>query len=175
MTVMEAIRRRRSIRAYDSRPIPGEVLEQVLEALRMAPSACNNQPWKFVVVTDANLRKQLVDASRGQKFVGEAPVVLVGVGFPAQAYQHMGGYGNSVDVDLAIALDHLMLAAAEQGLGTCWIGAFSEEDVKRVLNVPADAKVVALTPLGYPKDPRALEPKDKSRKPPAEVFVREQF
>jgi len=175
MTVLEVIRRRRSVRAYEGRAIPAQVMERMCEALRLAPSACNNQPWKFVIVTNAEIRKQLVGACRGQKYVAEAPVVIVGVGYPAQAYQHMGGYGNSTDVDIAIAFDHLTLAAAEEGLGTCWVGAFSEAEVKRVLNVPAEAKVVALIPLGYPKDPGVFDGKEKPRKAPGDIFVHEKF
>jgi len=175
MTVLDAIRKRRSVRAYDGRALPDDVMQRMCDALRLAPSACNNQPWQFVIVTNEDARKQLAEASGGQTFIGEAPVIVVGVGHPDRAYQHMGGSGNSVDVDLAIALDHLTLAAVEEGLGTCWIGAFDEGAVKRVLNIPAAAKVVALTPLGYPKDPGILGGKEPKRKSPGEVFVRERF
>src|SRR5512143_3549214 len=119
MDVMEAIRIRRSVRKYQSTPIPADVMNRMLDALRLAPSACNYQPWRFIVVNDVIQRERLVAACRNQTFIGQAPVVIVGCGFPAKAYQRMGGAGNSVDIDLAIAFDHLTLAAAEAGLGTC--------------------------------------------------------
>ena len=176
MDVMEAIRNRRSVRRYSPEPIPDDVLDAMCEALRLAPSACNNQPWRFIIVTDAETRHALAKAARNQVFVAEAPVVVVGVGFPAMAYKSMGGYGNSVDVDLAIAIDHLTLAAVEAGLGTCWVGAFVEEEVKRLLGIPADAKVVAMTPLGYPASPDLIHPVPEGRRRPADdVIVKERL
>jgi len=150
MDIYEAIRTRRSVRSYKSDPIPEDVLSRVLEAMRLAPSGCNAQPWKFIIVRDEELRKQLVGACRGQTFVGEAPVIIVGCGWEDKAYPSMGGYWNSLPVDIAIALDHLSLAAASEGLGTCWIGAFDEGEVKRILGIPNDVRVISLMTLGYP-------------------------
>jgi nitroreductase len=164
MSVPDIIRIRRSVRKYKSDPIPDELLDQMLEALRLAPSACNYQPWRFIVVRDRATREAVAHASRDQMFIAQAPVVIVGCGFPDKAFQRMGGYGNSIDLDLAIALDHLMLAAAEAGLGTCWIGAFDEQAVKDILGVPEDAKVVALTPLGYPAEPGLIHPVEPGRR-----------
>ena len=176
MNVLEAIRNRRSVRAYDSRPIPAEVMGRMRDSLRLAPSAKNGQPWKFVIVSDPKMKTALVGAANNQSFIAEAPVIVIGVGFPERAYNRMGGAYNSVDVDIAIALDHLTLAAAAEGLGTCWIGAFDERRVKSLINAPADSKVVALTPLGYPARPGLLEPTGAGRrKPEAEVFVYEKF
>ncbi len=176
MTVMEAIRRRRSVRQYQGRAIPEPVLEEVTEALRLAPSACNHQPWRFVLVTEAGLRAQLARACSNQRFIAEAPVVVVGCAFPEAAYPRMGGYWNSCEVDVAIALDHLMLAAAEVGLGTCWIGAFDEAQVKGVLGIPEGTKVVALTPLGYPEHQGMLEPATPgARKPRAQILSLNRF
>ncbi|MCK4341694.1 MAG: nitroreductase family protein [Phycisphaerae bacterium] len=171
MDVLAAIRTRRSVRSYSSRPIPARVLARMKQALRWAPSACNMQPWRFVFVTDAELRRQVAQAAYDQLWMSVAPVTVVGCGLPGQAYKKMGGYGNSVDVDVAIALDHLTLAAVAAGLGTCWIGAFDEKQVKRVLDVPRHVKVVAMTPLGYPASPDLNTPLSESkRKPEAEVF-----
>ena len=176
MDVMDAIRRRRSVRKYSERPIAEDVLARMCQAMRLAPSACNNQPWRFVVVTDETLRRSLAAASHGQAFIAEAPVVVVGVGLPDRAYRHMGGRGNSADVDVAIALDHLTLAAVAEGLGTCWIGAFNEEAVKKLLSVPPGAKVVALTPLGYPASPALIHPEEPPRREPdGAVIVKERF
>lgn len=152
MDIYQAIQERHSVRAYKPDSIPGAVLQRVLDAMRLAPSACNNQPWMFVIVRDGAMRGRLVDACRGQKFVGEAPVVVAACGWEERAYPRMGGFWNSLAVDIAIAFDHLMLAAAAEGLGTCWIGAFEEEAVKEILGVPEGVRVIALTPIGFPSD-----------------------
>ncbi|MEN6626927.1 MAG: nitroreductase family protein [Candidatus Sumerlaeia bacterium] len=152
MDVMEAIRKRRSVRDYEPRPIPREVLESVTEALRLAPSACNFQPWRFVIVTDPDVRGRLAAACRNQRFIAEAPVIVAGCALTDESYTRMGGYWNSCDIDVAIALDHLTLAAAGAGLGTCWIGAFSEKDVKEVLGIPKNAKPIGLIVMGYPRE-----------------------
>ncbi|MCX7806022.1 MAG: nitroreductase family protein [Planctomycetota bacterium] len=176
MDVMEAIRKRRSVRKYSPEPIPDDVLAAMKEAIRLAPSACNNQPWRFIFVTDERLRKELAAASFDQHFVAGAPVIVVGCGIPAEAYKHMGGYGNSADVDVTIALDHLTLAAAAAGLGTCWIGAFDERRVRELLDIPPSVRVVALTPLGYPADsPPAGKAGAKKRKPPEEIFFQNRY
>jgi nitroreductase len=171
MKVLDAIRTRRSVRSYAAKPIPAAVMEQMRQALRLAPSACNIQPWHFIFVADAALRRELARAANGQMWMAEAPVIVVGCGFPEQAYKRMGGYGNSVDLDLAIALDHLTLAAVAEGLGTCWIGAFDEAKVKGLLNVPKPVKVVAMTPLGYPSSADLNHPVEHGqRKAEADVF-----
>jgi len=176
MDVLDAIRLRRSVRAYDARPIPADVLDRMKVALRCAPSACNYQPWRFVFVTDPALRQEVAQASHDQLWMAGAPVTIVGCGLPREAYQHMGGSGNSVDIDVAIALDHLTLAAVAEGLGTCWIGAFDEAAIKQLLAVPHNAKVVALTPLGYPASDDLIHPLDETlRKPPEEVFSTNRF
>jgi nitroreductase len=171
MDVLQAIKTRRSIKSYSSRPIPDDVMERMHEALRFAPSACNLQPWRFVFVTDAGLRRELARAAHDQHFMAEAPVIVVGCGLPKQAFQAMGGQGDSADVDVAIALDHLTLAAVADGLGTCWIGAFEEEKVKHLLAVPDHAKVVAMTPLGYPTSAELIHPATETdRKVAGEIF-----
>ena len=176
MTVMDAIRSRRSVRSYSPKPVPPAVLDKMLEALRLAPSACNYQPWRFIFVTDEVMRQKLAATAGEQHFIAEAPLLVVGVGLPGNAYKKMGGHGNSVDVDVAIALDHLTLAAVEEGLGTCWIGAFREKDVKALLHIPPEAKVVALTPLGYPASADLIRPvQDGRRKLPQEVIAQERF
>jgi nitroreductase len=126
------------------------------DALRLAPSACNFQPWKFIWVQDGDLRRRVAEAANNQEWMADAPCIVVGCGRADDAYKKMGGDGSSIDVDLAIALDHLTLAAAAEGLGTCWIGAFNQAAVKELLSVPLDVKVVALTPLGRPAAPEAF-------------------
>lgn len=168
MDVLDAIRMRRSVRSYAARPIPAATLERMRAALRSAPSACNFQPWHFIFVQDDGLRRAVAQASNDQFWMADAPVIVVGCGLPDQAYQHMGGQGSSVDIDVAIALDHLTLAAVADGLGTCWIGAFDEQRVKRLLAIPASVKVVALTPLGFPAAPDLNAPLEEGRRRPAE-------
>ena len=175
MDVMEAIRKRRSVRSYASTPIPEGVMRRMRQALRFAPSACNYQPWHFILVEDEQMRRDLAHAAKDQTFVGTAPVVVVACGFPDKAGK-IGGWGGTVDIDVAIALDHLTLAAADAGLGTCWIGAFGEDEVKALLDVPEDVKVVALTPLGYPASPELISAVDEGqRKAESEIFSVNRF
>jgi len=148
MDVMECIRSRRSVRSYEDREVEEEKLQQVLEAGRLAPSANNRQEWKFVVVRDRDLRGRLADAACGQAFVGEAPVVIAACAVETDRTMTCGHPAHVVD--LAIALDHMALAARSLGLGTCWIGAFHQDKVKEVLGIPDAVQVIELMPLGYP-------------------------
>jgi nitroreductase len=167
MELMEAIRQRRSIRKYLPDPVSDEDLDVVLEAARLAPTAANKQPFKIIVVKDGALREKLVPACKGQKFVAEAPIVLVGCAMEDQAYQSQGGYMNTFAVDTTIVFDHVTLAAWDRGLGTCWIGAFEEGMVREALGIPADVRVVCLTPLGKP----AETPEARGRKSLEELVV----
>jgi nitroreductase len=173
MDTIECIRKRRSVRKYKSDPIPAAVLREMLEVLRVAPSAANRQPWKFLVVQDEAKRKEMVEVCGGQKFLAEAPVVIIGCGYPKEAWHGMGGdkSATSVDVDLAIALDHLTLAAASRGLGTCWVEAFRESCMKKLFDIPEEVKVVALTPLGYPAEENALHEIGAGARKPLEAVV----
>ncbi len=157
MALLRQIRERYSVRSYRERPVEPAKLAAVLEAARLAPSARNCQEWRFVVVRDAARRKQLAAAANNQAFVGEAPVVIAACGINP-AYTMRCGQ-PAYPINLAIALDHLTLQAVEEGLGTCWIGSFYEDQVKRILDIPADARVVELLTLGYPRD----TPKPKIR------------
>lgn len=169
MNTHEVIKKRRSVRAYTSEEVPEEKLQRILEAARMAPSASNRQQYKFVVVREPEKRKQLAEAAAGQNFVGEAPVVLVAVSLNPERI--MSCQVPAYAVDLAIAVDHITLAAVEEGLGTCWIGAFSQQEVKEILNIPTSYKVVALLPLGFPAD----SPGSKVRKSLEELICYETF
>jgi len=169
MELKEAIERRQSIRAYEDKPVPEEKLKKVLEAARLAPSASNRQPWKFVVVRESKRRQELARAANGQTFVGEAPIVIAAV---ATRVEHIMACGvPSHPVDLAIAVDHMTLAAIDEGLGTCWIGAFSQEKVKEILRIPEKYRVVALLPLGFPREEKEM----KLRKPLEEIVCYETF
>lgn len=163
MDVMDAIRKRRSVRGYLDREVEHEKLKAVLEAGRLAPSAHNGQEWKFVVVKDKSLREKLSKAARGQKFVAEAPVVIAACAVETDKVMSCGQ--TAYPIDLAIAVDHMTLKAVEEGLGTCWVGAFYEEQVKPVLGIPEDVRVVVLLPLGY----SSVEPGGSNRKPLEEI------
>ncbi|MFC1714931.1 nitroreductase family protein [Candidatus Poribacteria bacterium] len=165
MDVMTAIKTRRSICAYKDRPIEDEKLETVLEAGRLAPSARNLQEWKYVVVKDKALRDKLIELANGQRFVGQAPAVIVACA--VQTDHIMPCEEPSYPIDLAISIDHMTLAAAEQGLGTCWIGAFKQDEIKEFLGIPKEVRVVALLPIGYPD----VSPPPKPRKSMEEIVV----
>ncbi len=165
MDVMQAIKDRRSVRAYSDRPVAESDLEQILEAARLAPSASNRQAWKFIVVTDAGVRQQLCEASRNQAFVAQAPVVIAAVALEPERLMPCGV--AAAPVDLSIAVDHMTLVAVALDLGTCWIGAFDQERAREILAVPAELQIVALLPLGYPAD----EPRPKSRKQLDEIVA----
>lgn len=169
MDLMEAIRQRRSVRNYQDRDVPEDALQRILEAARLAPSAKNRQEWKFVVVTDAGTKKELQRAAKGQRFVGEAPVVIAGVATETGYVMSCGV--PAAHVDTAIAMEHIALAAAAEGLGTCWIGAFYQDAAREALDVPENCQVVALMPLGYPAD----TPTAKRRKPLDAIVSRERF
>jgi nitroreductase len=160
--VKEAIQSRMSIRKYEHRPIPKKILEELLDSMRLAPSASNKQRWHMIVVTDEELRKKLVPVSGNQKFVGECSAFLVGVTEPGAYYS---------TVDMTIALDHLTLRAVDLGLGTCWIGDFEPEKVKELLGVPKDRDVPVCMTLGYP----AQKPSSRSRKGLSELFHRDRW
>jgi len=161
MDFYDVVRRRLSVRSYRLDPVPEDVLSRILEAGRLAPSAKNYQPWKFIVARDPQVRRALVPACKNQASVAQAPVVICGCCVIDQVWKGMGGYWSAEAVDITIALEHMILAAAAEGLGTCWIGAFLEAEVKKVLSIPEGVKPIALTPLGYP----AAEAKPRPRKP----------
>jgi nitroreductase len=190
---LEAIRTRRSIRRYKPDDIPDDVLMRLLEAMRLAPSGKNCQPWKFIVVKDEATKSKVASAcqyrtAKGklitQSWVDDAPVIIVGCGLEKEAalrYYQDGKvhtaywtdfddgeapteYDSPVDGDLAIALDHLVLAATAEGIGTCWIGGLNEPRLKEVLGIPDDVRAPLAIVLGYPvswPDARPRKPLDE--------------
>jgi nitroreductase len=175
MDFYEVVRTRRSVRSFRQNPIPKEVLGRVLEAVRIAPSGSNRQPWRFIVVKDEATKQRLVPACDNQSFIAEAPLVIVACG--RNLSYNRGGYMGDLSmlVDLSIAFTHLVLAARAEGLGTCWIGAFNNTEVKKILGVPEEYNAVALTPLGYPKagDKAFTEP--GFRNPTEEIVSTDKF
>lgn len=173
MDFYEVIRTRRSVRSFRPDPVPADILERVLDAARIAPSGSNRQPWTFVLVRDPDRKKTLAHLCNDQGFIATAPVVIVGCGRDIR--YNRGGYMGpcSMLVDVAIAMDHLVLAARAEGLGACWIGSFDNSAIKRFLGIPDDVQVVALTPLGYPQG-NPFEP-TASRHPLGEIVREEQW
>ncbi len=169
MELAEAIRTRESVREYQDRPVPEEKLAAVLEAARLAPSASNRQCWKFVVVRDAERRRALSQAAGGQAHLAQAPAVIAAVATLPDYVMRCDVPAYAVD--LAIAVDHITLAAADQGLGTCWIGAFSQDEARQVLGVPAEYRIVTLLPLGF----SAQAGKVKTRKTIDAIICHETF
>ena len=159
MDTLQTILARRSVRRYKPDPIPSEDLHQILEATRQAPSAANRQPWHFCVVSDPAQKQRVATACNGQMWLADAACIIVGVGMPAVTEKWYR-------VDVAIALENLVLAARSLGYGTCWIGAFDPAQVKAVCGIPEEMDVVACTPLGVPD----VEPAPRQRKEWADVF-----
>ena len=168
MDVYEAMRSRYSVRSYLDQPVEEEKLQRMLAAAQAAPSAKNRQMWRLVVVRDADLRQALADAAE-QEFLAEAPVVLAMVGLtPGQT---MSCQIQTDPVDCAIALDHIALTAVAEGLGTCWIGHFDQDQCREILGVPDRAEIIELMPVGYP----AVAAHPKQRKSLEELVCFDKF
>lgn len=162
MQVLAEVRNRYSCRAYQDKAIAPDVLNRIFEAARLAPSASNRQEWRFVVVRDPELRKQMQIAAGNQPFVAQASVVIAACSTSNHVMRCRQKCGP---IDVAIALEHIALQAAAEGLGTCWIGAFDADQVHTILGIPENVEVIELMTLGYPTDP----PREKTRIPAEEI------
>ena len=173
--ILELILKRQSDRKYSSKPIEKEKLDRIIEAGRMAPSACNAQPWKFVIVTDALLLKELSEAASAKllgmnSFVSQAPAIIVVVREKANFSSKIGGTIKNKDyshIDLGIASGNICLQAAAEGIGSCIMGWFDEKMVRKILNIPSSKRVELLITLGY----SLSEHREKKRKPPQETVA----
>jgi len=161
MSLLDVIFNRASVRRYKNEPVPREVLLNILEAGRRAPSAMNAQPWHFIVVTDPKI-KHALSQRRWAGFVKDAAFIIVGCGEKRRRWS---------TVDVAIALQNMVLAAEAQGLGSCWIGDFDEKELRELLGIPEDLKVVALVSFGYP----AEKPGPRTKKPLEEIVHYNRF
>lgn len=170
---LELVKQRQSDRAYLPQPIEQKKLDRILEAARLAPSACNAQPWKMVVVTDEALRMQVADATSNRAlgmnhFTKQAPVQIVVLEEKANFTSNFGSWAKNKHfphLDLGILSAHICLAAADEGLGTCMVGWFDEDKVKKALEIPKSKRVLLVITLGYP----AKETREKRRKDLAEI------
>ena len=168
MEVMEAILARRSIRRFKPKPLPEEHLKKILEAAQQAPSAGNKQPWQFVVVRDPDIKDRLGKIARNQTWISNASVIIVAMAMDKKLPQI---YEKWAERDVMIAVEHMVLSAWSLGYGTCWIGAFTEEEVKDLLDIPKEMTVINLLPIGVPD----VSPEKKSRKPFEEIFHEEKY
>jgi nitroreductase len=170
VTFIELVKKRESTRNYSPKPVPRELIDRCLDAARLAPSACNSQPWSFIVVDNEAKKNEIVDKTMTKlfsmnKFVRTAPVIIAVITEPSVYYARMGGAFRNVRynlIDIGIACDHLTLQAAELGLGTCWLGWFNEKEMKKLLGLPKSTKIDIVLSMGYPKE--ALDPRPKVRK-----------
>jgi nitroreductase len=158
MTVLDVIRKRYSCRAYQDKPIEREKLEQILEAARLAPSAKNLQDWRFVVVTDKETKRKIAQAANNQTFLQNAGAIIVACSVSNEVMRCGQAVGP---IDVAIALEHIALQAAELGLATCWIGSFYPEKVRPIVGIPEDVAIIELMAVGYPADSKK-EPRRES-------------
>jgi nitroreductase len=171
LTVLDVIRERGSVRNYEDRPIPEDILKRVLEAARLAQSAANRQPWEFVVVRERDTKKKL--ASVSEAFVEDAAVVIVCVAHP-EICGHVGSL-DSFLVDSAIAIENMALVSWELDLGSCWIGAYDEEKVRRILGIPKNLRVVSLLTLGYPTEKPPTQMTRQRRKTTLQIVHFEKY
>jgi len=168
MDIFEAIKKRYSCRVYQNKPVEAEKLNAILNAARLAPSARNFQDWRFVVVTDTNTRKALVAACNNQAFIGQAPVVLA----CCSTMQYLMRCSQPAGpIDVAIAMEHIALAATSFGLATCWVGSFYPEQIRNILQIPTHISVIELMTLGYPAD----QPNEPKRLALDQIVCRERW
>ncbi len=163
MEFSDLVEERYSVRAFRPDTVEQETLEKVLEVARLAPTAANRQPFQLIVIRTQGREEELRSVYDKAWFV-EAPLILCACGLPEEGWTRRDGK-SYVDVDVAIVMDHLILAATNEGLGTCWVGAFDPAAARRVLALPDNVEPIAFTPLGYPAD----EPRAKRRKPIQEL------
>jgi len=172
MTFLELIRHRQSVRAYSDRPVEKEKIERCLEAARLAPSACNSQPWRFIIVDDKELKDRIARETIGpvisfNHFSFKAPILVIAVLEPSNLTARFGNMRQKIQfnlLDLGIAAEHFCLQAAEDGLGTCMLGWFKEEPVKKILGIPRGKKVALIITLGYAETDEIRPKKRKSLK-----------
>ena len=169
MDFFNLIQKRYSVRAYKPDPVADDKLQQVLNAARLAPTAANRQPFQLVVIHTAGRQSELKRVYSRDWF-SQAPLVIGMCALQAAAWVRRDGK-NYADVDAAIAMDHLILAAANLGLGTCWVAAFDPAVAREILGLPDGVEPIAFTPLGYPGD----QQKNKQRKPLAELVRYERW
>ena len=167
-------RRRCSVRSYSDRTVEPEKLSLILEAIQLAPSACNNQPWRFVIIREQEGLDHLHQCY-DRAWFKTAPMAILACGLKEEAWVRQSDGKDALDIDVAIATEHLCLAAASLGLGTCWICNFDATRCRELFHLPPEVEPIAIIPIGYPSDPDIFEKTPKNRKPFSEIFSPERF
>lgn len=160
MDFSNLVKNRYSVRKYKEKDVEKELIEEILDTMRNAPSAANYQPWHFTVVMDSKTREKIAE-TYAVAWIKKAPVIIIALGDHSQSWVRDDGK-DYCDVDVAIAVDHLTLAAVDKGLGTCWVCAFDKVMVSDILNLPEHLEPIALLPMGYPIDQDVRAKKRKS-------------
>jgi nitroreductase len=173
MDVLDAIRKRRSVRVFKNKDVPNSIIQTLIDAARWAPSAGNTQPWEFIIVTKPDAKRELAEAGLGQGFIEEAPLVIVICADENRSSQRYGTRGKTLYCiqDIAASIQNIQLAACSLGLATCWVGAFKEDEAKKILEIPSEIRHVALIPVGY----GAEIPEPRSRRPISQIVHNEVF
>lgn len=167
MSFLELAKKRYSVRKFMDKPVAKETVLKVLEAGRVAPSAHNKQPWHFIVIQDEEMRKKVAECYN-RDWIQAAPVLIVACGDHKVAWHRDDGKDHC-DIDLAIAVDHIILQAADLGLGSCWVCAFDAVKCKEVLSLPPELEPIVIIPLGYPAGESAPERHSSRRKSLEEI------
>lgn len=175
MEVFESIIKRQSVRMYDKKDVPDELIGQLIEAAVHAPSAGNVQPWEFIIVKEKNTKKELSSAALKQRHIEEAPVVIVVCAHLEKSADKYGDRGENLYCiqDTAAAIENMLLVATSLGLGTCWNGAFEENKVKSILSIPERLRPMALITVGYPIS--YLKPTKTLRRPFENITYSEKY
>ena len=155
----EIIERRCSVRSYKDTPVERETITAIVNAGRLSPSACNAQPWRFIAVTEKSLISEIVSEGLGgavpNKWAASAPLIIVGCARLNVLTHRLGASVKGIQyhqIELGIAMEHMVLQATEMGLGTCWIGWFKEKKIKKILDIPRGWKIISLLTVGYPHE-----------------------
>ena len=163
MDFQDLVRNRYSVRAYEPIEVEQEKIDQILQAMRLAPTAANHQPFRIILIRTKGREAELRRIYDKDWFV-QAPIIICACGVDQESWIRGDGRPTT-EIDVAIVMDHIILAATSLGLGTCWIGAFNPEEARRILKIPEFASPILFSPLGYPAD----QPKSKERKPIGEL------
>ena len=156
---LEIIQKRHSVRNFKNQPVDDTAIRSIVDAARLSPSACNAQPWRFIAVTEKSLLEDLVNRGMGgavpNKWAASAPVIIIGCAVLNLMTHYLGEAVKGIQyhqIDMGISMEHMVLRATEMGLGTCWIGWFREKNIRKILNIPKDWKIISLIALGYPQN-----------------------
>lgn len=174
MKLLDLIQKRCSIRDYSDQPVEQEKLDYIIEAARLAPSACNLQPWRILMI-QSDEGKEKIRKCYGRDWFKTAPLYLVVCGDHSESWKRDSDKKDHADVDIAIATEHICLAAAEQGLGTCWVCHFDVQRCSELFNIPKDVEPIVIIPIGYPSDPDLFEKTPTKRKSTDEIVISEHF